>query len=118
MDSCETTSTDKYDSDATLPYSSSDETIQYWSPGSKQNADNQECDETNISVHRATKKKHENSKVIKFSINVHGIHQHCHQYYFKYVVTKCNKTFNKMKDWNIHHHIFHNTKIKCELCGK
>ena len=86
--------------------------------GSEQNADNQECDETNISVHRATKKKCENSKVIKFSINVHGIHRHCRKYYFKCVVAKCNKTFNKIKDWNIHHHIFHKIKNKCELCGQ
>ena len=118
MDSCETSSTYKYDSDATLPYSSSDETIQYWPHGSEKNANNQECDETNISVHRATKKKHENSKVIKFSINVHGLHCHHRKYYFKCVVTKCNKAFNKIKDWTIHHRIFHKTKIKCELCGK
>ena len=118
MDSCEPTSTDKYNSDATLPYSLSDETIQYWSCGSEQNADNQECDETYIPVHHVTKKKRVNSKVIKFSINVHGIHRHHHKYYFKCVVAKCNETFNKIKDWNIHHRIFHKTKIKCELCGK
>ena len=69
MDSCETTSTEKYNSDATLPYSSSDETMQYSSHGIEQNADNQECDEINISVYCATKIKHENSKVIKYHVH-------------------------------------------------
>ena len=74
MDSCELTLIDKYDSDATLPYSLSDETIQYWSCGSEQNAGSPEYDEANMPVYRVTKKKRANSKVIKFNINVHGIH--------------------------------------------
>ena len=72
-------------------------------------------------VHHATKKKCENnngSKVTKFSINIHGIHQHHRKYYFKCVVAKYHKTFNKIKNWNIHHCIFHKTKFKCKLCGK
>ena len=34
------------------------------------------------------------------------------------VQTNCNRSFNKVCDWNMHHRITHKYKLKCELCRK
>ena len=58
------------------------------------------------------------SMTFKFNIDIHGIRKHCPKYYFKCVVKKCGRSFNKIKGWNTHHHIVHRTKLKCGDCGK
>ena len=80
------------DSDTTLPYSSSDETILYWE--------------------YSDVKKIENPKISKstkhaFEINFIGIRKRCRYYLFKCKGSRCNKTFSKVKDWNAHHCLVH-----------
>ena len=114
---------DSYDTDTTIAYSSSDETIPYWPL-----EDNQQI----LMLPRSTsqnKTQNENppkkriirakpSMVSKFNINVHGIRRCWHRYYFKCIVKKCDRTFDKIKDWNTHHRIIHKNKIKCTDCGQ
>ena len=87
--------TNTYDSDATQPYSSSDETIHYWLHYLEAQA--VQGVDVNPSEQCIKETKHEvitDSKTTKFHINMHGIHQYHHKYYFKCVVSKCQKTFN------------------------
>ena len=54
----------------------------------------------------------------RFNIDLYGIRKYCRHYYFKCAEANCNKSFNKVHDWNMHHRIIHKYKLKCELCGK
>ena len=54
----------------------------------------------------------------KFNIQVRGIRHRRNHYYVKCIVTGCNKTFNKILNWNLHHHLTHKTKVKCRTCGR
>ena len=54
----------------------------------------------------------------RFNIRVHGIHHRKLRYYFKCVAAGCVKTFDKIRDCNLHHHLKHKTRIKCTVCGK
>ena len=58
------------------------------------------------------------SFVHKFNISIHGIHHRRPHYYFKCVVAGCIRTFDKIRDWNFHHHLSYKTQIKCAVCGK
>ena len=85
------------DSDATIAYSSSDETILY-----------------SIGDNYETKTK---PKSCTFSVNLHGIKRRQKYYCFKCVVSNCNKSFKCIRDWNTHHRIHHKFKLKCTTCG-
>ena len=99
--------TEKYDTDATVAYSSSDETVPYWPLDRDQqihvflkitpseHADNKKPKKRTIMA--------KPSMVFKFNIDVHGIRKHHPKYYFKCVVKRCGHSLNKIKDWNIHH---------------
>ena len=117
-----TTSSIHGDSDATLPYSSSDKTIPYWTlsddnaPTSQSplNKHNKIDSTTNI---KGIKNQKKPSKC-RFNISVYGIRKYCRHYYLKCAETSCNRTFNKVQDWNTHHRMMHKHKLKCELCGR
>ena len=91
------------DSDTTLPYSSSDETIPYWDYSD---------------VNRIENPKFSKSTKRAFEINFIGIRKHHRYYLFKCKGPRCNKTFNKVKDWNAHHRLVHKNRLKCRLCGR
>ena len=110
------------DSDATLPYSSSDETIPYWTLSNDNastsqlplNKHNKIENMTNIKGIKNQKKptKH------RFNISIYGIRKYHWCYYFKCAETSCNRTFNEVQDWNTHHCMMHKYKLECELCGR
>ena len=100
------------DSDDTVIYSS-DDTEAYWPLDPMKQI--LLFPKINVQQHRTT-------PVLKLS-SVHRFHVHriphrklC--YYFKCVIAGCVKTFDKIHDWNLHHHLTHKTRIKCTVCGK
>ena len=98
------------DSDTTLPYSSSDETIPYWD----------HCEDNrpeNPKIIKDTKKSGKFTKR-RFGISFIGIRKCRRYYHFKCKEPRCNKTFNKVRDWNAHHRLVHKNKLKCGLCGR
>ena len=114
---------DRYDTDATVAYSSLDETIPYWPLEDDQqicvlprSTSPDKIQKGNPPKKRITMAKP--STVSKFNINVHGIRRCWHRYYFKCVVKKCGRIFDKIKYWNTHHRIIHKSKIKCAECGQ
>ena len=107
------------DSDATLLYSSSDKTIQYWPPDddyTRSTSVTPSKTDTTSTMKDTTGQRKIVSKS-KFNINLHGIRKYCRRYYFKCAVVNCNKTFSKILDWNTHHCLFHKSRLKCETCG-
>ena len=98
------------DSDTTLPYSSSDETIPYWDYSDVNRIENPKISKNTKIGGKSTKHT--------FEISFIGIRK-CRQYYlFKCKGPRCNKTFNKVKDWNDHHRLVHKNRLKCRLCGR
>ena len=91
---------------------SSDDTEAYWSLDPKK----QKLMFPNVNVMHLARTS--NQKIIqKFKIQVHRIQCRRNHYYFKCVVTRRNKTFNKILNWNLHHRLTHKTKVKCRTCG-
>ena len=39
-------------------------------------------------------------------------------YYFKCVITDCDRSFDRIKDCNLHHWVSHKTCIQCTICKK
>ena len=95
---------DEHLSDETIGYLSQDTEL-YWSldnPGSTQTNPTKvkaEAIKPRRVIHAKPNKTH------RFNIHVHGIRQRCHKYYFKCVVSTCNKSFNSIKEWNLHHQL-------------
>ena len=95
--------TNRYDTDGTVAYSLSDETIPYWPL-----EDDQQIHvlPRSTSPDKTQKGNPPKKRIImakpgmlsKFHINVHGIRRCQHRYYFKCVVKKCGRTFDKIKD--------------------
>ena len=92
---------------------SSDDTEAYWPLDPKK----QKLMFPNVNVMHPTRTSNQKTTQ-KFKIQVHGIQHRRNRYYFKYVVTRCNRTFNKILNWNLHHHLTHKTKVKCRTCGR
>ena len=44
-----------------------------------------------------------------FQITVHGLKKFQHKYHYKCVVNPCTCRFSTVRDWNRHHHTFHQT---------
>ena len=92
---------------------SSDDTEAYWPLDPKK----QKLMFPNINVMNPTRSS--NQKTIqKFKIRVHGIRCRRSCYHFKCVVSRCNKTFSKILNWNLHHRLTHKTKVKYRICGR
>ena len=110
------------DSDATLLYSSSDETIPYWTFSDDKASTNQSTLNKHNKIDKTTNikdiKNRKNLTKHRFNISVYGIRKYHWCYYFKCVETNCNRTFNKVRDWNTQHCMMHKHKLKCELCGR
>ena len=110
------------DSDATLLYSSSDETIPYWTLSNDNASTNQsplnKHNKIDITTNIKCIKNQKKPTKRRLNISVHGIRKYHQHYYFKCVETSCNRTFNKVRDWNTHHHMMHKYKLKCDLCGR
>ena len=53
-----------------------------------------------------------------FQIHTHRLRCYRRKYYFKCKEKNCQKTFNTLKTWNVHHQIHHKTILKCEICPK
>ena len=53
-----------------------------------------------------------------FKITVHGLNHYKHRYSYKCVVNPCNRQFATVRDWNLHHHLFHRFYLKCVECRK
>ena len=92
------TETTLVDSDATIPYSSSDETIIY-----------------KFEDQTATTTK---PKRRIFSMHVHGIKKRRKYYCYKCEVPNCLKSFKGIEEWNRHHRIHHKFKLKCAVCSR
>ena len=101
------------DSDATLLYSSSHETIPYWPLGD----DKLSTSLSTLDIHKKTEsttsvKNTINWKILtkcRFNIDLYGIRKYHRHYYFKCAEANSNRSFNKVRDWNMHHHIIHST---------
>ena len=98
------------DSDTTLPYSSSDETIPYWDYSDVNRIENPKISKNTKIGGKSTKHT--------FEINFISIRKCCRYHLFKCKGPGCNKTFNKVKDWNAHHFLVHKNRLKCRLCGR
>ena len=53
-----------------------------------------------------------------FKITVHGLKKFQHKYNYKCVVNPCACRFSTVRDWNRHHHTFHQTILRCTVCRK
>ena len=98
------------DSDTTLPYSSSDETIPYWDYSENNRIENPKISKNIKNSGKSTKRL--------FEISFIGIRKRRRYYLFKCKGPKCSKTFNKVRDWNVHHCLVHKNGLKCRLCGR
>ena len=98
------------DSDTTLPYSSSDETISYWDHCEDNRTENPKIIKDTKNCGKSTRHR--------FDISFIGIRKCCRYYHFKCKEPRCNKTFNKVRDWNAHHRLVHKNRLKCGLCGR
>ena len=102
------TAPDEHDSDATLLYSSLDETIQYWPLDKEHNivTPSRYTVQDAIDSNSERKETDTHKKLLSkgyFNINLHGIRKHRCQYYFKCAEGNCNKSLNRIQDWNMHH---------------
>ena len=98
------------DSDTTLPYSSSDETILYCDYSDVNRIENPKISKNTKIGGKSTKRT--------FEISFIGIRRRRQHYLFKCIAPRCNKTFNKVKDWNAHHRLVHKNRLRCMLCGR
>ena len=115
------TASNEHDSDATLLYLSSDETIQYWPLDDEHNVvmPSRYTVQDTIDSSSERKETGTHKKLLsksQFNISLHGIRKHQHQYYFKCAEGNCHKSFSRIHDWNTHHRIFHKNKLKCANC--
>ena len=62
--------------------------------------------------------KQRKSRKSGFQLRSHKLRRIWQKYYFKCQEKNCNKTFNALKVWNIHHSVYHKMILKCESCPK
>ena len=98
------------------------ETIQYWPLDDDQVSTSRSTPDIHKKTDSTTNIKDMGSQKIvtkcRFNINLHGIRKYHWCFYFKCAEANCNKSFNKVRDWNTHHRIIHKHKLKCESRGK
>ena len=106
--------------------SSSDETVDYWPPDEKsqqtllEGIKQHQSHATGISeiTNPMDKPPTVEKKDRTFHLSTHGIRWWKPKYYFKCNTSGCKRTFNRIKDWNLHHRLKQKTLIKCKTCNR